>query len=224
MSDTDDIRVVVADDQQIIREGLVALLGLMDGIEVVGAAGDGEDVLRLLAETPADIVLMDLRMPVMDGVKATERITREYPQVAVLVLTTYADDDSIVSALHAGARGYLTKDAGRAEIAAALRATASGQSTFGAVVSRRLVAALRHPDSSRLGPVDRWSNPDRLTPREVEVVKLIAQGMSNMQIATSLFIGESTVKTHINNAFAKIGAQGRGDAIRYAYRQGLAEA
>ncbi|WP_433357102.1 response regulator [Microtetraspora malaysiensis] len=221
---SDVIRVLVVDDQQIVREGLVALLGLLDGIEVVGAAGDGESALRLLEETPAEIVLMDLRMPVMDGVEATRRITRQHPGVAVLVLTTYADDDSIVSALGAGAHGYLTKDAGRAEVAAALRSTAAGQSTFDPAVSRLLVAAMLRPDLPRAVPGDSWSNPDGLTPREVEVLTLIAQGMNNAKIATALFIGETTVKTHINNAFAKIGARSRNDAMRYAYRHGFAEA
>ncbi|GII76324.1 DNA-binding response regulator [Sphaerisporangium rufum] len=218
------IRVLVVDDQQIVREGLVALLGLMDGVEVAGAAGDGEGALRLLAETSADVVLMDLRMPVMDGVAATRHIARRHPKVAVLVLTTYADDDSIADALRSGARGYLTKDAGRAEIAAALRATASGQSTFSGAVSRRLVAAMLRPDPRHPVPPERWGNPDGLTPREAEILKLIAGGMSNQQIAGALFIGESTVKTHINHAFAKIGARGRSDATRYVYRHGLAEA
>ncbi|GAB3136274.1 response regulator transcription factor [Microbispora hainanensis] len=221
MSGDPVIRVLVADDQEIVREGLVALLGLVDDIEVVGAAGDGEGVLRLLAEAPADVVLMDLRMPVLDGVEATRRIVRDHPEVAVLVLTTYADDESIAAALGAGARGYLTKDAGRAEIAAALRATASGQSTFDSEVSRRLVRAMLRPYPTG-GRADRWSNPDRLTPREIEVLTLIAQGMDNARIAASLFIGETTVKTHVNNVFGKIGARNRSDATRYACRHGLA--
>lgn len=219
MSGTEPIRVVVVDDQQIVCEGLVALLGLLDGVEVAGSAGDGEAALSLLAQTPADIVLMDLRMPVLDGVEATRRIIRRHPGVAVLVLTTYADDDSIAAALRAGARGYLTKDAGRAEIAAALRSTAAGQSTFDAAVSRRLVTAMLRAEQ----PDAEWRNPDGLTPREVEVLRLIAKGLSNARIAASLFIGETTVKTHVNNVFTKIGARSRADAVRYAHRQGLAE-
>jgi DNA-binding NarL/FixJ family response regulator len=208
--------VVVADDQQIVREGLVALLGLMDGIEVVGAASDGEQAVRLVADGNTDVVLMDLRMPVLDGVGATRRITADHPEVAVLVLTTYADDESIALALQAGARGYLTKDAGRVEIGAALRATAAGQSTFDPEVSRRLVAAL----AADTTPAPR---PHGLTSRETEVLRLIARGLSNAEIATTLFIGEATVKTHINNTFAKIGARHRAEAVRYAYRNGLAE-
>jgi DNA-binding NarL/FixJ family response regulator len=210
------VRVVVADDQQIVREGLVALLGLIDGVEVVGAASDGEQALGLVAKGNTDVVLMDLRMPVLDGVGATRRITADHPEVAVLVLTTYADDESIALALQAGARGYLTKDAGRVEIGAALRATAAGQSTFDPEVSRRLVAALAADRTPA-------SRSDGLTSRETEVLRLIARGLSNTEIATTLFIGEATVKTHINNTFAKIGARHRAEAVRYAYRNGLAE-
>jgi DNA-binding NarL/FixJ family response regulator len=210
------VRVVVADDQQIVREGLVALLELMDGVEVVGAASNGEQAVKLVADGNTDVVLMDLRMPVLDGVGATRRITTAHPEVAVLVLTTYADDESIALALQAGARGYLTKDAGRVEIGAALRATAAGQSTFDPEVSRRLVAALA------AGKTPTRSS-DGLTSRETEVLRLIARGLSNTEIATTLFISEATVKTHINNTFAKIGARHRAEAVRYAYRNGLAE-
>ncbi|HEY0695680.1 MAG TPA: response regulator transcription factor [Kribbella sp.] len=210
------VRVVVADDQQIVREGLVALLELMDGVEVVGAASDGEQAVELVADGNTDVVLMDLRMPVLDGVGATRRITTDHPEVAVLVLTTYADDESIALALQAGARGYLTKDAGRVEIGAALRATAAGQSTFDPEVSRRLVAALAADKTPA-------RSSDGLTSRETEVLRLIARGLSNTEIATTLFISEATVKTHINNTFAKIGARHRAEAVRYAYRNGLAE-
>jgi DNA-binding NarL/FixJ family response regulator len=208
------IRVVVVDDQLVMREGLVALLDLVDDVEVVGDAGDGSAALELLASRTADVVLMDLRMPVMDGVEATRRIAADHPDVAVVVLTTYADDESIAAALQAGARGYLTKDAGRAEISAALRAVAAGQSTFDAAVSRRIVAAMTSPAS--VPP------PAGLTAREAEVLALIAQGLGNADIAGILFIGETTVKTHINNLFAKINVRTRPEAIRYAYRHGLA--
>ncbi|RZQ62818.1 response regulator [Amycolatopsis suaedae] len=209
------IRVLVVDDQQVVREGLVALLELVDDIEVVGDGGDGEQAVRLVAERQPDVVLMDLRMPGCDGVTATERITRDHPGVGVVVLTTYADDESIDSALRAGARGYLTKDAGRGALASALRSAAAGQSTFDAAVSRRLVSALAGP------PPRRGGQPDGLTAREAEVLGLIARGLTNAEIAAELFIGEATVKTHINNAFAKIGARNRADAVRYAYRVGL---
>ncbi|MEV0389728.1 response regulator transcription factor [Nonomuraea sp. NPDC050643] len=206
------MRVLVVDDQQAMREGLVALLGLVDEVEVVGDAGHGEEALSLVAALGPDVVLMDLRMPVMDGVEATRRIAREYPGVAVVVLTTYDDDRSVDSALLAGARGYLTKDAGRAEIAAALRSAAAGQSTFSPAAARRLVAAL-----SRSGPPEPVTTcPDGLTVREVEVLRLIAEGLSNAEIGARLFIAGTTVKTHINNAFAKIGVRNRTEAAGYA--------
>ncbi|WP_084512842.1 response regulator transcription factor [Nocardia mikamii] len=218
------LRVLVVDDQQVMREGLVALLGLVDEVSVVGAAADGEQALRAVAETDPDVVLMDLRMPVLDGVEATRRIAADHPGTAVLVLTTYADDTSIVSALRAGARGYLTKDAGRVEIVAALRAAAAGQSTFDATVSQRLVDALigESPRSEGVSAVA-TPNPDGLTAREAEVVALITRGLSNAEIAAHLFVSPATVKTHINNAFAKIGARNRADAVRYGYRHGLAD-
>jgi DNA-binding NarL/FixJ family response regulator len=209
---SDAIRVVVADDQQVVREGLVALLGLIDGVEVAGAAANGAQAVDLVARGNVDVVLMDLRMPVLDGIQATARLTADFPDVAVLVLTTYADDASIANALRAGARGYLTKDAGRAEIGAALRSTAAGQSTFDPEVTKRLVAGLV-PESPAT---------DGLTARETEVLRLIAQGLSNPEIAGQLFISEATVKTHINNTFAKIGARHRAEAVRYAYLRGLA--
>ncbi|WP_208630569.1 response regulator [Amycolatopsis kentuckyensis] len=210
------IRVVVVDDQQAVREGLVALMGLLDDVEVAGSAADGAEALALLRRLDRiDAVLMDLTMPVLNGVEATERIARDHPEVAVLVLTTYADDGSIAGALAAGARGYLTKDAGRAEIGAALRAVVSGQLTFGAGVSGRVASAL----SGRSGEKDRL--PDGLTAREAEVLGLIAAGLSNGEIAAELVIAEATVKTHINNAFAKIGVRNRIEALRYAVRHGL---
>ncbi|MDX3192821.1 response regulator transcription factor [Streptomyces sp. MN03-5084-2B] len=210
------IRVVVVDDQQAVREGLVALMDLLDDVEVAGSAADGAEALALLRRLDRiDAVLMDLTMPVLSGVEATERIVRDHPDVAVLVLTTYADDGSIAGALAAGARGYLTKDAGRGEIGAALRAVVSGQLTFGADVSSRVASAL----SGRGGEKDRL--PDGLTAREAEVLGLIAAGLSNGEIAAELVIAEATVKTHINNAFAKIGVRNRVEALRYAVRHGL---
>ncbi|MBT2227257.1 response regulator transcription factor [Nonomuraea sp. NEAU-A123] len=228
------IRVIVVDDQQVMREGLAALLGLVEDVEVLGTAGDGHQALALLAANtvkpahdadngdfpddahPVDVVLMDLRMPVMDGVEATGRIVSEYPGIAVVVLTTYTDDESIARALRAGARGYLTKDAGRAEIAAALRSAVTGQSTFDAKVSDRLVAAMDRAPR----PMARQL-PGGLTAREAEVLGLIADGLSNAEIAAALFIGEATVKTHINNVFAKIGVRNRVEATHYAGRHGL---
>ncbi|WP_327089776.1 response regulator transcription factor [Nonomuraea sp. NBC_01738] len=210
------MKVLVVDDQQIMREGLVALLGLVEDIEVVGDAGEGETALRLVGELMPDVVLMDLRMPVMDGVEATRRITAAHPGVAVLVLTTYDDDESVSSALLAGARGYLTKDAGRVEIAAALRSATAGQATFTGPIARRLVEAM-----TRHAPLSPSALPDGLTGREAEVLRLIARGLSNAEIAAALVIAETTVKTHINNAFAKIGARNRREAANYANQAAL---
>jgi DNA-binding NarL/FixJ family response regulator len=219
MGEARGIRVLVVDDQQAVREGLVALLGLLGDVEVAGSAGDGVQALELAKRLgPLDVVLMDLTMPVMGGVEATERLTREHPDVAVLVLTTYSDDTSIAGALAAGAKGYLTKDAGRHEIGAALRAVVAGQLTFGADVSRQVAGALSGagkplPHKEKL--------PDGLTAREAEVLGWIAAGLSNGEIAAELVIGEATVKTHINNAFAKIRAGSRVEALHYAVRHGL---
>jgi DNA-binding NarL/FixJ family response regulator len=208
------IRVVVADDQATVREGLVALLGMVDGCEVVGAAADGEEAVALVARHAPDVVLMDLQMPECDGVEATRRIRDGHPDTAVVVLTTYADDEWILAALQAGARGYLTKDAGRNEIGLAIQAAAAGQSLLGGGVQDRLVAAR--------GQAAPAPPPDRLTAREIEVLGLIAAGLSNAKIALELVVTEATVKSHINHIFAKTGVHDRAQAVHYAYRHGLA--
>lgn len=216
------IRVVVADDQAIIRDGLVTVLGLLPDVEVVGAAEDGERAVALAVAEHPDVVLMDLRMPVLDGVGATERIVREAPGTAILVLTTYADDESILGALRAGARGYLTKDAGRAELAAAVRAVASGQSTFAPEVGALLVSTLTGvgatPATAEV-PAQDTSLAARfpsLTRREVDVLALVADGLSNGEIASALFVSVATVKTHINAIFAKLAVRDRAQAIALA--------
>ncbi|MEU8664734.1 response regulator transcription factor [Actinoplanes philippinensis] len=211
------LRVLVVDDQALVREGLTALLEITEGIDVLGAAADGEQALALVADHRPDVVLMDLRMPVLDGISATARIRRDFPEVAVVVLTTYADDESIAGALAAGARGYLTKDAGRAEITLALRAAAAGHAMFDPGVAGRLADAMSRPPAAP--PASRL--PDGLTQREAEVLGHLAAGHTNAEIAAALFVAEATVKTHINNAFAKIGARNRTEAARYATRHGL---
>jgi DNA-binding NarL/FixJ family response regulator len=214
-------RVLVVDDQTVVRDGLVLLLGLLPGLEVVGSAGDGEEAVRLVAENHPDVVLMDLRMPRVDGVEATRRIKAEHPSVQIVVLTTFSDDESVFAALQAGARGYLTKDAGADEIARAIDAVRDGDAQLDPSVQRRLVDALAtgtQPSRRR-----RADLPDGLTQREVEVLTLIASGRSNAEIARELFISEATVKTHINNLFAKAGLRDRAQAVTYAYRKGLAD-
>ncbi|MER0447337.1 response regulator transcription factor [Streptomyces sp. Edi4] len=214
------LRVVVADDQAAVREPLAAVLGLSDDIEVVAAAADGTEVLAAVAAGPVDVVLMDLRMPVMDGTEATRRLTEEHPEVAVVVLTTFADDDSILAALSAGARGYLTKNAGRQDIARAIRAAAAGQSVLDREVQARLLATARVGPAAT--PAPSQSLPGDITPREREVLALIGQGLPNRAIAQQLFISEATVKTHINNLFAKADIRDRADAVRRAIAAGLA--
>jgi DNA-binding NarL/FixJ family response regulator len=217
---SDETRILVVDDQTVVREGLVLLLELLPGIEVAGSAGDGEQALALVGELRPDVVLMDLRMPRVDGVEATRRIKQAHPDVEVVVLTTYADDESIFAALRAGARGYLTKDAGADEIARAVAAVRGGAAQLDPAIQRRLVEAVAA--DQRPVRTARGELPDGLTRREAEVLALIAQGRSNTEIAGDLFISEATVKTHINNLFAKAGLRDRAQAVTYAFRHGLA--
>jgi DNA-binding NarL/FixJ family response regulator len=212
------IRVLLADDQRIVREGLATLLGLLDGVEVVGAASDGVEAVDLAAELQPDVVLMDLRMPRCDGVEATRRMREHDANVKVLMLTTYADDRSVIDALRAGARGYLTKDAGAEEIQRALEQVSEGHPAIDPAVQQHLLDALS--TASRAGPVARL--PDGLTPREAEVLTLIARGMSNSEIAAELVVNETTIKSHINHLFAKTGVRDRAQAVSYAYQHGLA--
>ncbi|MFI0217017.1 response regulator transcription factor [Streptomyces lydicus] len=214
-------RVVVADDQTVVREGIVMLLGLLPDIEVVGSAADGEEAVRLVAECAPDVVLMDLRMPRCDGVEATRRIRAGHPGTQVVVLTTYADDDDLFPALRAGARGYLTKDADGDEIARAITGVLSGEAGLSPKIQRRLLERVTEPVRTVPQPPD--EPPDGLTAREVEVLRLVAEGQSNPEIARTLHVSTATVKTHINNLFAKAGLRDRAQAIRYAYRHGLAQ-
>jgi DNA-binding NarL/FixJ family response regulator len=215
------LRIVIADDQAIVREGLVGLLNGLDGIEVVGAAGDGEQAIALVAEHHPDAILLDLHMPVLDGIGATRRLVAEHPDVAIVVLTTYVDDESVREALRAGARSYLTKDADRGEIAAALRAAAGGLAVFDQRVHATLLAATTAPPPAA-APQHAPEPPDGLTHREVEILALIAGGLNNAEIAERLFLSNHTVKTHINRIFAKTGSRDRVAAIAYAQSHNIA--
>jgi DNA-binding NarL/FixJ family response regulator len=211
-------RVVVADDQTVVREGIVMLLGLLPGIEVVGAAADGEEAVALVAGLAPDVVLMDLRMPRCDGVEATRRIRAEHPGTQVVVLTTFADDESLFPALAAGARGYLTKDADGDEIVRAVHSVLSGDAGLSPGIQRRLLERLAEAEPRPAAPS---GPPDGLTARETEVLLLIAEGLSNPEIARRLHVSTATVKTHINNLFTKTGLKDRAQAVRYAYGKGL---
>jgi DNA-binding NarL/FixJ family response regulator len=226
------LRIVIADDQASVREGLVLLLGGLPGIDVVGAAADGERALALVAEHQPDAILLDLHMPVLGGIETTRRLAADHPGVAVVILTTYADDESVLDALRAGARSYLTKDADRADIASALQAAAGGLSVLDARVQAALVAAATSaaPAPAPAAPAapsgavqapSRPAPPDGLTQREAEILTLIAQGLTNPEIAARLFLSNHTVKTHISRIFAKTGSRDRVAAIGYARRHNL---
>jgi DNA-binding NarL/FixJ family response regulator len=218
---TGPIRVMVVDDQALVREGLMTLLAAAADVAPVVAASDGEEAVRLAARHRPDVVLMDLRMPVLDGVEATRQIRAARPETEIVVLTTHADEASILDALRAGARGYLTKDAGIAEISRAVHAAAAHQAVLDPVAQSTLIAAATAGARAE-PPAAPASLPDELTPREAEVLSLVAQGLSNGEIASALVVSEATVKTHINHVFAKIGARDRAQAVHYAYTHGLA--
>jgi DNA-binding NarL/FixJ family response regulator len=220
------IRVLVADDQRVVREGLVMVLGLLDDVEVVGTASDGAEAIAMTADLRPDIVLMDLRMPRCDGVQATRSLREQHPEVKVVVLTTYADDRSVIDALRAGARGYLTKDAGGDQIRQGLRQVFQDGAVIDPAVQHHLldvIGSVPPPAQATPAPGGRTGGlPDGLTPREAEVLVLIAGGLSNAEIARQLVVTEGTVKSHINHLLAKIGARDRAQAVGYAYQHGLA--
>ncbi len=207
------IRLLVADDHPVVRAGLSGLLSDEPGFEVVAEASDGEDAVRMAAATRPDVVLMDLRMPRVDGVAATIRIVAGEagtPPARVLILTTYESDDQILAAIEAGASGYLLKAAPREEIVAGIRSVAAGQTALSPQVAVRLVERMRRPVPDAV-----------LTERETQVLQLVAQGRSNKQAAADLGIGESTVKTHLLKAFDKLGVADRTRAVTLAMERGL---
>lgn len=215
----DEVRVLIADDQRVVREGLETLLSLLPGVTVVGTAADGAEAVARTAELDPDVVLMDLHMPVLSGVEATERLTAEGSRAGVVVLTTYSDDDWVFAALRAGARGFLTKDASADEILQAVRTVHAGHAQLDPSVQRRLLTALAGHAPAAPAPS---ANPDGLTPREFVVLDLIARGRSNRELAEELFVSDATVKTHINHLLAKTGARDRAQLVGYAYRLGIA--
>lgn len=216
------IRVVLADDQAVVRDGLALLLSASDGVEVVAAARDGAEAVRLVLEHKPDVALLDLRMPELDGAQAAARLAAAAPDVRVLILTTYADDDAILPALRAGAVGYLTKDASGEELLGAIRDVAAGRTVLDPNVQRRLVElAIAGPTTQKPGPEPEPA-ADGLTRREVDVVRLVAEGLSNQQIARRLVVSEATVKTHLNHVLSKLDVDGRPGLVAWAWRHGLA--
>jgi two-component system, NarL family, response regulator YdfI len=216
-TDTDTpIRVLVVDDHLIVREGLGLILETAEGIEQAGEAADGAEALRLCAELRPDVVLMDLRMPGMDGLTAIRRLAVAQPEVAVLILTTYDEDDLMLQGLQAGARGFLLKDTSRAALLDAIRAAARGQTLLSPDVMQRVLAHAAAPAASASGPLD-------LTERELEVLRAAAQGQRSKEIAYALNITERTVKAHLASIYNKFGVDSRPAAIAVAAQKGLLE-
>jgi len=217
------VRVLLADDQRLVRESLGTLLGLLDGVELVASAADGEEAVALAELHRPQVVLMDLRMPRLDGIEATRALRERQPDVSVIALTTYADDESVLGALRAGARGYLTKDAGSEDIRKAILTVAAGEAALDPAVQHHVVSALAsETTTSDCDTVAGAELPDELTPREAEVLALIAEGLTNAEIAERLVVNQTTVKSHINHLFAKAGLRDRAQAVNYAYRTGIA--
>lgn len=210
------IRVLVVDDQAVVREGLRALLQLSDDVDVVGTAPDAEQMLELVPQLSPQVVLTDLRMPGMGGVRGIEEMRRAFPDVACVALTTYDDTEAVTGALRAGAAGFLNKDADLETIVDALRAAAEGRSLLDKNVLERLLA-LPH-GAGGAAPAE---PPAGLTERELEVVALITRGLSNQQIARELVVSLATVKTHINHVLSKTGCRDRAALVRFAYEHGI---
>lgn len=203
------VRVLVVDDHPVVRSGLVGMLGGFDDLEVVGEAADGQEALVQVARLAPDVVLMDLRMPRLDGAGATAKIVAAHPATRVLVLTTFDTDSDIVRAVEAGATGYLLKDTPLPQLVHAVRSAAAGETVLAPSVAARLMSHMRRPAV------------EPLTPREVEVLAAVARGLSNAEIGRELYIGEATVKTHLLRAFAKLGVDDRTRAVTVAMERGI---
>jgi two-component system, NarL family, response regulator LiaR len=204
------IRILLVDDHSVVRQGLRMFLALDPDLEVIGEAADGAEALQMIAKLAPDVVLMDLLMPVMDGITTIGRVRREHPDVEVIALTSVLEDASVIGAVRAGAIGYLLKDTRADELCRAIKAAAAGQVQLSPQAAARLMREVRAPES-----------PEALTDRETDVLRLLAQGRANKEIASMLTIGEKTVKTHVSNILAKLNVQSRTQAALYAVRIGL---
>lgn len=211
------IKIVIADDHHVVRRGLIFFLNTQDDIEVIGEASNGEEALRLVKELKPDIVIMDLAMPVLDGIEATKRIKIEGLTVNVMILTSFYDQDHILPAIEAGAAGYYLKDSDPDELVSAIRKIHDGEKQFHSKVTTQLVSAL----TGKIETKNDESFQDKLTKREMDVLKEITRGKSNKEIAASLFITEKTVKTHVSNILAKTQLQDRTQLALYAVRNGI---
>jgi NarL family two-component system response regulator LiaR len=212
---TSQIRVLIADDHAILRKGIRALLGTEPDIEVVGESADGLETVAQAKTLHPDVILMDLVMPKMDGIEATRRITAEQPGVRILVLTSFAADDKVFPAIKAGALGYILKDSGPAELVQAIHQVYRGQPSLEPAIALKMLQELAHPPQ-------RPPTPDPLSEREMEVLRLLAQGKSNREIAEQLVITELTVRTHVSNILGKLHLASRTQAALYALKEGLA--
>jgi DNA-binding NarL/FixJ family response regulator len=216
------VRVLLVDDQALVRAGFRMILEAQDDVRVVGEAGDGMQALELCRAERPDVVLMDIRMPVLDGLEATRRLVQEQPAARVLVLTTFDADEHVYDALHAGASGFLLKDVGRDDLVRAVRTVAAGEALLAPSVTRRLLADFVAARPSA-GPRPRPAALQVLTPREHETLALLARGRSNAEIAGELFVSEHTVKTHVGNVLMKLGLRDRIHAVILAYAVGLVQ-
>jgi NarL family two-component system response regulator LiaR len=204
---------MIVDDHAIVRQGLHTFLGMLPDIELVGEAGNGEEALAAAGQARPDVVLMDLVMPVMDGIEAIRRLHAERPEIKVIALTSFTDDDKLYPAIKAGAAAYLLKDVGPQELAEAIRAAARGEMRLHPEVTRRLMSGIAGGRDS--------AQEEPLTPREQEILHCLGRGMSNKEIGTELFISEKTAKTHVSNILGKLGLQDRTQAALYAVKHGL---
>jgi NarL family two-component system response regulator LiaR len=208
------IRILVVDDHSVVRQGLRMFLGLDPDLEIIGEAADGAEAVRMAHELQPDVVLMDMLMPVMDGIQATQRIRQELPDTEVIALTSVLEDNAVIGAVKAGAIGYLLKDTQSEELRRAIKAAAAGQVQLSPQAAARLMREVRIPDTPA---------PQALTERENDVLRLLALGKANKEIARELYIGEKTVKTHVSNILLKLGVQSRTQAALYAAQNGLAQ-
>lgn len=204
------IRVLLVDDHHVVRQGLVMFLGLDPELQVVGEAADGAQAVQLADQVKPDVILMDILMPVMDGLTAIQKIKQAHPEIEIIALTSVLEDDKVYKAVHAGAMGYLLKDTRADELAKAIKAASRGEVQLHPEAAKRLIREVRMPES-----------PEKLTERETEVLRLIAKGLSNKDIAVQLVVSEKTVKTHVSNVLAKLHLPSRTQAALYALREGL---